>query len=158
MKKIAQDEGRRGPTEIGGRVYLSADIALTGAEEELKEHKEVILLKQKPYDSSLHSNTVIFMSLSAEDIFKLVTDILSKTKASEDFTISKESWKVTYPISKDQINVYGTMFKESAVIQIEILNAGDRGNAILIKRKAGSSDIFYQQFAFLKDAILIAVQ
>ena len=146
MQTPDQDPKRRS-IKIGNRVYLNS-FELTDAEEELKQNGEVIALKMKPYDATLHKNTVIFKSTPVEELFVHITNLVtapSLARQPTSFEISEETWKVTYNVARGFETTVGSRpCKEQAIIQIEILDAGDRGNAVQFRRKAGSAEIFYQ--------------
>ena len=144
--QIPDKDQRRRSIKIGNKVYLNS-FELTDGEKDLKQNGEVIALKMKPYDAALHKNTVIFKSTPVEELFAHITNLVTApapTKQPTSFEISEETWKVTYTIARGFETTVGSRpCKEQAIIQIEILDAGERGNAVQFRRKAGSAEIFY---------------
>ena len=62
---------------IGNKDYLNSEFELTDGEEELKQNGQVVALKMKPYDATLHKNTVIFKSTPVEELFIHITNLIS---------------------------------------------------------------------------------
>lgn len=148
MKKEEKDAQRRALCKIRENVYLSeGDLGLTEEEMKMKESGQAFVLSLRKYDESLDTNTVIFMVDPVENVFKSVTKTLDEYPVSPpQYEISDKHWKLNYTMARtyEAQSQDGNPFKESAMIQVELLNAEERGIAIQFRRKAGSALIFYQ--------------
>ena len=115
---------------------------------------QVVKLNLKPFNTTLKSNTSFFTDYKADQVLKQLVDVL--VRQSVKYEISDKTWKINF--TKDRNNAdkkknEQMMVKESAGIQIDILDAGDNKLCVEFKRKSGSAMIFYDVYNMILEEI-----
>ena len=109
-------------------------------------------LALKPYDQKLAKNTAFFTDYTPEEILNEITSSLEEHKIP--FKISDKAMKLTFIKTREEQAEEQKdgeqVIREQATIQIELLDAGDGNVCVEFKRKQGSSMIFYDYFALLR--------
>ena len=120
-------------------------------EEEAKD-PNIVKLNLKPYTPSLKKTTAFFTDYKADQVLKQIVEVLDRNSVT--YQISKKNWKLTFTKARhenEETKSEEPSIRESAEIQIELLDAGNNKICVEFKRKCGSSMIFYDWFNTLKE-------